>query len=776
MASEVTTMPEIASAKGLLAVLQTYTSMGMPVLPVFGAVDGHCTCKCQATCGKNAGKHPIAKFVPHGVQDATRDLAILEDWVNRGNGKTNWAVATGLELEGGGFLAVLDVDPRNGGDDTLLDFIAEYGEPAVTPQAITGGGGEHRYFRMATPPVPRLLGPGLELKGVGNYVVVDPSMHLSGRRYRWEVSRHLQDTPIADAPEWMAEATPSSPRPVWEGASARASYLGEAFAVAGLLGVELRNGIFAVKCPWHDEHTDGRGDGGDSSTVLLPPTPDSAFGMFKCQHAHCANRTWKDVIAVLSPSAKLAAQRVHGPRAVAALPPPDVEADVPLPAAKPNPPKPGLVQMRNKPELTTALSPDDLDQVRDHLLWVTGKDKNFVLRQDIVNAVEILKHDPRWKMLLRHNLFADEIIITRAPPWHPDDAPHAGNGAYPRAMNDADVTLMNLWFIREWALWLKKESVWDAMITSARANAFHPVREFLETLVWDGTSRLDTWTLDYCNVKDTEYARMVSRWWLISAVARVYMPGCQVDHTLILEGGQGIGKSSALRILGGQWYTGSHIDLESKDGLGVLHGAWIVELQELDSMKRAEVSRVKAMLSTCSDRYRPPYGRLTIDKPRQCVFAGTVNDTQYLTDPTGNRRFFPLDCGERPINLEELARVRDQLLAEAVARFKNGERFHPESRREKDLCRAQVVERVLEDPFHQPVQAFIRSQAGRDLLYTQGYLTTADILENALRLDRGRWGRSETIRVGICFADLQWMRKRATLHDGTRAWIYQPTK
>src|SRR6185312_14122467 len=197
-----------------------------------------------------------------------------------------------------------------------------------------------------------------------------------------------------------------------------------------------------------------------------------------------------------------------------------------------------------------------------------------------------------------------------------------------------------------------------------------PIRSYLESLRWDGIERLDSWLCTYLGVEDTTYAWAVGARWLISAVARIYRPGVKADCCLILEGPQGTRKSTALKTLAGPYFTDELADLGSKDSALQTRGVWIIELSELDTLSRSEVGRIKAFMSRTTDRFRPPYGKRLIESPRQCVFAGTVNHSTYLRDDTGARRFWPVVCG--CIDIEQLARDRDQLWAEAKARFDQG--------------------------------------------------------------------------------------------------------
>ena len=177
--------------------------------------------------------------------------------------------------------------------------------------------------------------------------------------------------------------------------------------------------------------------------------------------------------------------------------------------------------------------------------------------------------------------------------------------------------------------------------------------------------------MTYLGAEDTPLNRAFGSRWMISAVARIMQPGAKVDHMLILEGPQGAKKSSALKALAGaEWFTDELAEIGSKDAAQQMRGIWIIEIAELDAISRAEVSRIKAFLTRTTDRYRPPYERYVVEVPRQCVFAGSVNPETYLRDETGNRRFWPVRCGR--IDLDALRRDRDQLWAEAVARYRDG--------------------------------------------------------------------------------------------------------
>jgi predicted P-loop ATPase len=220
-----------------------------------------------------------------------------------------------------------------------------------------------------------------------------------------------------------------------------------------------------------------------------------------------------------------------------------------------------------------------------------------------------------------------------------------------------------------------KAVVGKAIQTVARDRPFHPIREYFERLKWDGRPRIDTWLPTYLGAAISDYHHAVGAKFLIGAVARVFQPGCKNDCCLVLEGPQGIMKSTALKVLADPWFTDEIADLGSKDSSMQVHGVLLVEIAELDAMQKSEVSRIKAFMSRPVDRYRPPYAKYLVEAPRESVFAGSVNPgVKYLKDETGARRFWPVQCGL--VDIQKLGRDKDLLWAEAVVRLKAGDAWY----------------------------------------------------------------------------------------------------
>lgn len=232
--------------------------------------------------------------------------------------------------------------------------------------------------------------------------------------------------------------------------------------------------------------------------------------------------------------------------------------------------------------------------------------------------------------------------------------------------------------------WVKQTHTSQVITHLAEEYRVNPLRRHLKSFIWDGQKRLDTWLSVYMGTKEGKYTSAVGRKWFISAVARAMDPGCQADHMLIFEGTQGIGKSQALRIIGGQFYAEysgsmSGQGTSHKDLVAVISGKMIVEMSELATVRRAEMEALKAVLTTCVDEVRLSYERDAKSYPRTCVFGGTTNEIgqAYIVDITGARRFWPTHVGEiRPINIPLLRQDRDQLWAEAVEAYDNGEDWY----------------------------------------------------------------------------------------------------
>ena len=281
----------------------------------------------------------------------------------------------------------------------------------------------------------------------------------------------------------------------------------------------------------------------------------------------------------------------------------------------------------------------------------------------------ILTHDPRLAGRLCYNLFTAAPCIRGDVPWR--------DGGAEAEWADTDDSGVYHYLEHTYRVPPPVRSVADALALTRQDNAFHPVREYLLGLDWDGTPRLDRLLVDTLGAEDTPYIQAVGRKLAVSAVSRVMQPGCKADHVPMFIGPQGLGKSTLVAILGGPWASDSLDTVEGKDAYEQLRGTWIIELAELNPTRRADIEAVKHFISKPADRYREAYGHHVRNFPRQCVFVGSTNNWTPLLDRTGNRRFWPVAVRDTGRGVAEwvprLIETRDQLWAEALFQWRMGE-------------------------------------------------------------------------------------------------------
>lgn len=390
---------------------------------------------------------------------------------------------------------------------------------------------------------------------------------------------------------------------------------------------------------------------------------------------------------------------------------------------------------------------DDEDW-RSRLIVMDGTTKPY---SNMANVSTVLRYSPEWKGQVWQDTLGNRRmrrIVGKDRPW-----------------SDADSLELLQWIqVDGDCKAMSKAALEDGIAHAADMNKMNPLTEYLNSLEWDGESRISSWLTDYLGVDSTALTSAMGRAWLISAVARAYEPGCQADHCLILEGAQGLKKSTLLRELAGEEWHAEHsaMNLADKDAAISCNGKWIIEFSELGAVKTNKVETVKSFLTRRSDHYRPPYQRYAVSVPRTCVFAGTTNEEHYLEDQTGNRRYWPVKCFHSAT--KQLGRDRNQLWAEAVAMYQTGEQWYlvPEMER---LAAIQQQRRVTGDPWLDDFRVYLRDKID---------VSIAEVLTEKLKKNTGEITTGDSRRAAACMRLLNWESYNTT--DGRCLRRWRPVK
>jgi predicted P-loop ATPase len=363
----------------------------------------------------------------------------------------------------------------------------------------------------------------------------------------------------------------------------------------------------------------------------------------------------------------------------------------------------------------------------------------------VANAIEAIKGDSAMRDALGYDEMQCLPMLL-----HQVGVPVGGNVEIPRPLTDEDITEIQCWLQHAGLTRIARDATRDAVLSCAHDHSYHPVRDYLESLQWDGKPRVNVWLTTRLGAELTPYTQEIGKMFLIAMVARIADPGCKADYMPVFEGPQGILKSTACQVLAGEWFSDSMPDITNgKDASQHLRGKWLIEIAEMHALNRAEASLLKSFLSRATERYRPPYGRVEVIEPRQCTFVGTTNREMYLRDETGGRRFWPVKCGE--IDIDRLIEDRDQLFAEAVNLYQAGVPWWPDRAFEAEHIENEQAARYELDAWCDPVLRHLQTAART---------TINEIAVTALGLDIARLGPAEQKRIAAILRRLGWIPQR----------------
>lgn len=403
-------------------------------------------------------------------------------------------------------------------------------------------------------------------------------------------------------------------------------------------------------------------------------------------------------------------------------------------------------------------------------IWLSPRRADGSHKPGLKHAVNYMELDGELDGLFKFNLFTEEIEFTRPPTWYPKD-----KTVVPWTDNDAVSLKFHLATRNKFEA--NTTIISEAAYIAALETPYHPLRDYLNDVKWDGVKRIETWLHDYAGVPDNEYTKIIGEKTLLAAVARIFEPGCKFDNILVIEGAQGAGKSRLVAALGMDWYGDLLLDPHNKDTVAAMRNKWIIEVSEMEFVKKAEINAMKAFLSRNVDRHRLSHRRNAEDYPRQCIFIGTINPDQgggYLRDNTGNRRFWPVTVPEGyKVKVDKMERDIDQIWAETMHLYKSGAAcLHIEDADLAEIAEAEANKRRPKDLWFDTIKNWldIRFENGEQRNHVKSMEIYTDCLNGIPR----NITRAEQTRITQVMKELKWRKGSYRVGNKTIAGYIRP--
>ena len=397
------------------------------------------------------------------------------------------------------------------------------------------------------------------------------------------------------------------------------------------------------------------------------------------------------------------------------------------------------------------------------LLWGSDPRKDNTRKGQLQNTVCYLQFV--FPKLLQYNLLTKDIEFTRKPRWYVEGQPLS-------AYDDDDAIHIKHLLMKEQKYEISTMGIHEAVLIDSKRRAYHPIRDYLDKLVWDGKLRVANWLEHYADVDDNAYTRAVGRKTLLAAVARVYDPGCEFHTVLVLEGDQGIGKSRLVKALGKSWYADIHIDPHNKDTVSAMRNNWIIEVSEMTWIKKAEVTALRAFLSRSTDVQRFAYKKFTESVPRSNIFIGTINPDSigYLSDQAGNRRYWPVKIPfGTDVRVEQMEKDVDQIWAEVVHLYKGGETQLHIDKEIEEMAKAEVEDRKVEDEWALVINDWLNSPDDDGNIRDR--VRSIEIWRDCLNGVPRNIKRLDQVRIGDVMHELGW--KKTTFREIGNQKVYK---